>query len=268
MLTRRVPWTRQPQGPTRLNSSWRSLGLVRAYVPGGQVLTTAGAPTTVVNQFGHGFSTQAGGDAYIEPFSTSLISGADRWTIVAAFATTQATTPNGRCIYSERPNATQIIKMTVGANDNFARIVVRNSSSVLTQAIGTSNVRDGTPKVVAGVRYADTDHRIFVNGVQEVLNTGGVGNLFGTAATPYIGNDQQDATTSIFTGGIALVALFREALQPAQIKSLADNPWQLFEPRQIYIPTAEAASGPTVLAVTPTTIGSTSHRPRYTWTPA
>ena len=71
---------------------------------------------------------------------------------------------------------------------------------------------------------------------------------------------------------VALFAALDGVIMPASWCLKASRPsgaWAaLFEPRSIYIPTEVAASGPTVTAVTPTTIGSTSHRPRYTWTPA
>jgi hypothetical protein len=45
------------------------------------------------------------------------------------------------------------------------------------------------------------------------------------------------------------------------------NPWALFRERPTQIWLGAAASGPTVTALTPTVIGSTTFRPRYTWTP-
>jgi hypothetical protein len=64
-------------------------------------------------------------------------------------------------------------------------------------------------------------------------------------------------------------AMFATPLSAFDLNAIWRHPYRtLLAPRQIYIPTEAAASGPTVVAVTPTTIGSTSHRPRYTWTPA
>lgn len=269
MIEYRKPWRRQPRGVgLDLSERWKSLGLVKVYTPGRHALAISGAATTVATPHGLGFSASAASASFSDPASPSLVSGAQNWTILAAFATTQATAANGRCIYAERPDATQIIKVTVGANDNFARLVARNSSNVLIQVIGTSNVRDGSPKVVAAVRYGDNDHQLFVNGVSERTEVAGIGNLFGTAATPTIGNDPQDPINSIFTGGIALVALFRSALSPHGIKALSDNPWQLFQPRRIFVPQAGITGLPTLSLATyvPGSLTSSGFRPRVTAT--
>jgi hypothetical protein len=79
--------------------------------------------------------------------------------------------------------------------------------------------------------------------------------------------------TLIHTDPLLLTLAWPRYLDPAFAgwlsKRLANDPWLAFEPRQIIVPVEAAApTGPTVTAVTPTTIGSTSHRPRYTWTPA
>jgi hypothetical protein len=50
--------------------------------------------------------------------------------------------------------------------------------------------------------------------------------------------------------------------------TVADHPRIIYPRRRGIVVPVAAASGPTVVALTPTTIGSTSHRPRYTWTPA
>lgn len=77
-------------------------------------------------------------------------------------------------------------------------------------------------------------------------------------------------TTDIAASANALNFLtvgFRRHLTVAEGMALTAEPWQLFE-RRIWVPVSAAPAGPTVQALTPTTIGSTSHRPRYTWTPA
>jgi hypothetical protein len=73
---------------------------------------------------------------------------------------------------------------------------------------------------------------------------------------------------SLHRGTFFVGYVWNRALTDAEIASISVNPWRLFAPRQIIVPYYEAPTGPTVVAVTPTTIGSTSHRPRYTWTPA
>lgn len=58
---------------------------------------------------------------------------------------------------------------------------------------------------------------------------------------------------------------FGRLLSDAEIVSLSANPWQLFRPRRIYIPTAAAAAAPTITALSARLITATSAQPRISY---
>ena len=70
------------------------------------------------------------------------------------------------------------------------------------------------------------------------------------------------------SGKIAVWGIWDRALSDGEIMSLYVNPWQLFAPRRIYIPTATAAgyTHPTLSLATATEITATSFKPRVTYT--
>jgi hypothetical protein len=65
---------------------------------------------------------------------------------------------------------------------------------------------------------------------------------------------------------LLLHAAWPVGLSSAVVKSISRNPWKLFEPRRIYIPTpAAAASAPTITALSAVNITATSAQPRITY---
>lgn len=66
----------------------------------------------------------------------------------------------------------------------------------------------------------------------------------------------------------AYVALLDRSVPDSELRSLSANPWQLFAPRRIYIPTAAAAgyTHPTLSLATATEITATGFKPRVTYT--
>lgn len=70
------------------------------------------------------------------------------------------------------------------------------------------------------------------------------------------------------TVGISLVLRTPIGISPGLALQLSANPWQLFQPRRIYIPTAAAAgyTHPTLSLATATEIGTTSFKPSVTYT--
>lgn len=65
-----------------------------------------------------------------------------------------------------------------------------------------------------------------------------------------------------------LIAAWNRPLRPAEIQALTENPWQLFEPRRIWVPQSAAAGLPALSASTykPGTLTSTGWTPRITAT--
>jgi hypothetical protein len=75
-----------------------------------------------------------------------------------------------------------------------------------------------------------------------------------------------DTNPNNWHGALYFQAFWNRALTAAEIASLNANPWQLFAPRRIYIPTAAAAAGaPTITALSAIGITATSAQPRITY---
>jgi hypothetical protein len=80
---------------------------------------------------------------------------------------------------------------------------------------------------------------------------------------------QASTTTNQGIKALLLSAIWERVLSDYELASIAYNPWQIFAPRRIIIPTADAAPAyPTLsdLTYTPASITATGWRPRYTIT--
>jgi hypothetical protein len=88
---------------------------------------------------------------------------------------------------------------------------------------------------------------------------------FGTASLKI--GAARDSTTLAWGGTYVFFAAWRRTLSAQEMASVSRNPWQLFQPRRVYIPTATAgATVPTLSASTYVTgsLTSTGWRPQVT----
>ena len=142
------------------------------------------------------------------------------------------------------------------------------SSSMVSKA----SVCDGNFHVFAGVRRftsgSNSDHILYVDGV-----VGATSNLVNRdlieTPTRYLAiGSRGNGTTESFNDKIVFAYAWNRALSDAEVAQVSENPWQLFQPRRIYIPTATAAgyTHPTLSLATATEIGATSFKPRVTYT--
>jgi hypothetical protein len=76
----------------------------------------------------------------------------------------------------------------------------------------------------------------------------------------------RSALADYLNGGIALAAAWNRALSQEELIAWADEPWQLFEPRRIWVPVSAAAALPTLSLSTfkPGTLTSSGWTPRIT----
>jgi hypothetical protein len=173
---------------------------------------------------------------------------------------------------------TMQFRMVTGASSNVCQFLVFNTAGSVFTASGTTDLvttqslgLNRRVAVIAG-RILGTELSTWTSGRKE-----GTATLTGTARSVtgakqlWLANTGR-AQSAPNTNSIYAVELFDGALSDAflaSIKTPADYYAAFYTPRRIWVPVSVAApTGPTVVAVTPTTIGSTSHRPRYTWTPA
>lgn len=87
-------------------------------------------------------------------------------------------------------------------------------------------------------------HRLYRNGALRASVSGTSGNA--SATSKFVAcNLVATAGTFSTTAPIALAGRFNRALSDAEVEELSANPWQLFQPRRIWVPQA-AAAGTTV----------------------
>lgn len=236
------PRIEQPKGIAQINYSNPIInGLVGAYIPTNQAYQQVGSPKITQNSKGNAF-TGVNSGYYASPSSNTLMSNiaaTGQCTIIAGFICTSATPSGGEAIYSERPNATAIIKLVINdlAGTN-PRLVIRNSASAITQLVANVGANDNKFHTVAGIKNGASSHAIYVDGKLSNSDTTTVANNFPTASVPVFCNDQQASTTSYLSGGVNFVYTFSRALTSAEIASLHANPWQIFQPdtRTIFLP--------------------------------
>lgn len=113
-----------------------------------------------------------------------------------------------------------------------------------------------------------TDNVLYRNGVQLTPSfTAGSGSVgFPSIVRLDVGQSSQGLPVNRLTGKLALVVFWNRRLSAVEALSLAVNPWQLFAPQQIIIPTPAAAVVPTLSASTyvPGSMTSTGWRPQIT----
>lgn len=155
-------------------------------------------------------------------------------------------------------------------NTSFPPAYLENGAGdfVMRFAANASNSRQVVVPVEVGQEFGlafrlwDGGQKVFTNGAQildETLNTTwspATNARYHTSGSGAIG-----IPFGIFVGWMGT------DIGHAAAAELSAAPLRLFEDRRIYVPQAAAASGaPTITALTPTTIGATTHRPRFTYT--
>lgn len=260
MLILELPWTRQPQtAGIGLSALAISLGFdvfwsairPRHSLLGPQMLSS---PSRAVFQEGVGISS---GYAIVNGVVPSM--HATTWTEVGVF---HMDATNTVVSLSVRTTGQACLFTPTGLNAvcwNVADITMGGAIPI------------GTTKYV--VRRLGSSHVFWRNGVQHGSTTNSSTPRATEGYLPAIGaqavtGDYAGTSPLAATNGMLLVARTPRAIPDALAASLSANPWQLFAPQQIIIPTAAAAgyTHPTLSAATATEITATSFKPRVTYT--
>lgn len=243
----------QPQTPVEIDwSNPLTRGFLKAFIPStSKAILKGSAPSYLLKPSvtGIGYSGKRT-VAYWEASPTALISGNPTWSIVLSVVSADAGIAGGLGLYCERPNATQIVKIAGSAGGSgFAEFVCRDASGNLAIITSSKVVNDGKPHVLAFTRVASNSHIGYVDGINVGASSTNVNGSFG-ATDAVIGADKANDSAD-FNGAIPLVSLWNRALSATEIKSLSDNPWQIFksQSRRIWV----GAAGGTNTAVNPGT---------------
>lgn len=126
-----------------------------------------------------------------------------------------------------------------GVSTNGVATIEAYSGAARGYADTDSSGVDGLMHCYAGIKYGSgTAHKIFIDGVSKTAATGSSGN-FGIAASSRIavGGEAYSTSRSVIAS-IPFAAAWNRALSDAEIKSISNNPWQIFAPQQrnIWVP--------------------------------
>lgn len=142
---------------------------------------------------------------------------------------------------------------------------ISNGTSASSSGASAITVPNDTSAVVVG-SHSTSNCRVYVGGV---LGASGIAGNYVMSSTAtqslLIGNNV--AFSGAHAGFQALTAIWNRQLTDAEVWRVSQNPWQLFSPQQIIIPTPPAAATvPTLSASTyvPGSLTSTGWRPQIT----
>lgn len=245
----RVPWTKQPQSPTGIDWSnplarrlryCSTLGANLVDLKTGKIGAPSGGPPTVPTRAGLARSFVNTSSQFITLPTTDLVSG---YPLTVACWVSTLPTGAGQVIYSFNGTSYSAIAGYISSNTN----------AVLTQNTGSGNTAQGRVCPLA-LSYIVAIHRsgswdLYVNGV--LAATQNVGSNWGqpAAGNHSIGNRLNGSSPRYHDGTISDLCVFEGELSVAEIKSLSNNPWQIYAPleRRIWAP---AAGGGTTITGT------------------
>ena len=205
----------------------------------GKLVTQVGSSAKVVSQKGVSYNfdgssyvsvpiSWAAGPYTLFSFGVSTSNASNQ--IYCGIANSGSSTHTAE-IYREKTNSSALfIEITGGSSAQTTN--VPNSSSI------------NNFYAIAGVAYATNNRVCYVNGVaiasvSSTLSFVSAIDVFNVGVERYSG-----ALAGKFIGAIPVSCLWTRALSGTEVKSLSDNPWQIFAPiqRRIWVP-ASVASG-------------------------
>ncbi len=253
MIPKRIPWTGKPPKNTPIALPFRK-SLVAAWTMDdegrlvdrtgrGHNASATGNPILANNQHGRlGTKFDGTGDWYDVADHADLDIGAESVTFLVG---TIPTALGSFMEILEKQTGTPRFQLSVDHNGE-AFFEGRNSASVAINArTGISRIVAGQYFHLAGRRILGSEVSIWVNGdadrAASQRQADPNSDSWATAIDLRIG----DGTSGSYTGIVDYIYLFKQALSDAEIRSFAKNPWQLFEPRTIWIPVG-AEAGATI----------------------
>lgn len=259
MLILERPWTRQPQWAVKARSTGIGVGLV-AYGTGAvnNDWASVNGKSRIITPYGQAESFSSASSQYLtKPCAISVP--------ITLFAL--AATPN---------DANQGL-VGVGATATNGRhllyFATGNKVYMFSGSGGTYGQAQWVPYAlntyysIVGRVPATNLREVFINGKLVATETTSVNPAPSNVAT--VGQTWVSGAPQAglyLNGSVAIWGIWNRALSNYEIQQLYENPWQLFAPRRIPIPTPAAAAVPTLSASTyvPGSMTSTGWRPQIT----
>ena len=280
MLILERPWTRQPQGAARAKSTDIGAGLMYLFSPGwgavdaasGLVLTPYGSVSRDVNRFGYGANVTAANSAYervANDFAASEVTIA-AWTVVrgtgtdaGAIAVLSSSGDSGAAPYTAAA-----LKINTAATGMLLGHSIGGTYAFTVTSGGVASTVGQVEFLIGRAKSGAQNLLYYINGALFSSASGTVSGALSYSAGRRIvvGEDYRLASRNC-NRHIYCVAVWGRYLPDSDIQKLVRDPWQLFAPQQIIIPTpAAAAAVPTLSASTyvPGSMTSTGWRPQIT----
>ena len=249
MINRKIPWTSQPQYPVDIDwSNPITYGLVIAFHPGGGYvnlvdkipLTKVGVSTTVQSELSYSGSSARIYAISPLPIKTIFSRGNHATSIQRWGGAFSNTTNNG--LYFDVVSSNFTLVRYSGVWDN-ASLGIGVTSGVHSLAFASDSA---------------ASHRSYYDGVLKTTGT----QIVSDPTKLLLGGFMYCQGASFFDGvctGDTLYLAFSVPKSAAEIKSLSDNPWQIFksQSRRIWVvgasPVIPTLSAATVINITSTT---------------
>ena len=238
--------TTQPQQAVGINwSNPLTKGLTLASLPSlaydavkGKLIPISGATQTVSKNLGKSFS---GVNARIDYGQTRVIPGGSSTHTVIAAGVWKNT---GRgAAFAQQYGTSPFPQTNLGYGTSGVAGTIEffdyNSPSKLA-SVAKVGAADNKYHIVAGVRNgAVAETKLYIDGVDTLVTPTGVGGVVNSALQRVsVGNDGDYISADrTFNNPLDLVLVWGRALSPKEIKSLSDNPWQIFasQPRKLFV---------------------------------
>ena len=265
MLILERPWTRQPQIAALLNPKWSRLISHCAYgnatynVAAKQFEVTAGTLARTPTVAGVALDPTASAGNYIAAIPPQT----GTWTILSAIITT-ALSSTEQIIAADDAASNRLFQFRTESGGTLKLIyfgTLGNAQPTVTGLAANSlNVVAAVANVGSSAEPACT---AWANGKKgSTVGSAGVTKTWGAFPGTWFerSGGEHGAHKSL------LRVIFNVPLLDSELASLTLNPWQLFAPRRIYIPTATAAAtAPTITALSARSITATSAQPRISY---
>lgn len=283
MLILESPWTRQPQvevGADRGNPLTRGLVVLATPNAGYFLSTYKPASRVSADVYTQAFGRMGGAKSYAVSGINGYValgSGAEvgpllnTGQITVLTVATPAVATRGDMVtrwnIGSSGATTEQFNLLTGVTANKPELFISDGTNLGSSGASAITVVVGQPAVIVG-SHSTSNCRVYVDGVLGASGTAGNRVMSSTSTQSlYIGNNVTAANP--YAGYQALTAIWNRQLTDEEVWVVSQNPWQLFDPQQIIIPTPAAAAGythPTLSAATAIDVTATSFKPRVTYT--
>lgn len=246
--------TSQPQGPARVDwSNPITWGLVVAFAPSVSGNNLIDGDPTKANATANKFGAKGKSSTFTGLVSTSASLASTNWSFLTHFKTAESLGAQesilGRSTFGAN-NKGFGFNSTHAAPTYDGAIYAGNSYTVIGKPTGGA-LAANTEYCIAGT-YDGTNGRGFSNGARTVGPTA-VGSI--NLGERFAINANSDGGVDVGSAQVYITLVFNRALSDAEVKSLSDNPWQIFAPdsKALWVPAAVSVTLPTLVQPNSTT---------------